>query len=232
MNLSEVRKTLLFDPRRTTPEIEEALRNDVQLAALRRQLLDLNGEVTKLFAEVVPPAGLADRIILRVRFRNRSRWMAGIAASALVMVLSFAWLREPSESPIAIAMLDHVVEGVDELADAGSVSAQTAKTSLARIGVGFQDAGYQIRHLSECVVAGRIGRHLVMNTPDGLVSFLILPRHAEEVTGRQSINKGNFQAVLQPAQQVAIGVFADRKFNTKRMEAMMQQMFSVKTGEA
>ena len=188
--------------------------------------------MTKIFAEVVPPAGLADRIILRVRYRNRSRWMAGIAASVLVAVLSFSLLREPAESPIALAMLDHVVAGADELADDGNVSVQTATASLARIGVVFRDAGYRIRHLSECEVAGRIGRHLVMNTPDGLVSFLILPRHAEEVASRQAMSKGTFQAVLQPARQVAIGVFADRKFNAKRMEAMMQKMFSATTGDA
>ena len=225
MNSHDVRKALLADPRRTTPEIENAIRDDAELATLRQQLLNLNGEVAKALGEVIAPPGLADRIILRVRYRQRSRWMGGIAASVVVAMLSIMLLREEAPSTIAVAMLDHVVDNPDELADGGNVPVQTATASLGRLGVGFHDVGYQIRHLAECVVAGRVGRHLVLNTPDGLVSFLILPRHAGEMGGRQLLSKGNFQAVLQPAQRVAIGVFADKRISTKKIESMMQQMF-------
>ncbi len=232
MNAQDVRKALLADPRHVTPAIENAIREDAELAALRQQLLNLNGEVAKAFGEVSAPPGLADRIILRVRYRQRSKWMAGIAASFVVAMVSFMMPREEAPSPIAFAMLDHVVDSDDELTDNGNVPVQTAKASLRQLGVGFHDVGYQIRHLGECVVAGRTGRHLVMNTPDGLVSFLILPKRTGEMGGRQTLGRGNFQAVLRPAQQVAIGVFADKRIDTKRMESMMQQMFPDARGEA
>lgn len=230
----DVRRALLADARRTTPAIEAAIAGDATLSTMQKQLVAGNDQLAKAFAEVAAPAGLADRIILRVRYRRRSKLMAGIAASVMVAALALVALRPETPSPIAVAMLDHVVEETGELADNGNVSAQTVAASLGRLGVGFRDAGYHIRHLSECVVAGRTGRHLVMNTPQGLVSFLILPTMPGEVGRRQEMNKGAMQAVFvasarpgaEALSAVAIGAFADKSIDPKAMEAMLQQMFA------
>jgi hypothetical protein len=235
----DVKRALLADARRTTPTIETAIAGDAKLAAMRVQLNAGNDQLAKAFGEVAAPAGLSDRIILRVRYRQRSKWAAGIAASVVAVALTLVALRPETSSPIAVAMLDHVVEETGELADNGNVSAQTVATSLGRLGVGFRDAGYHIRHLSECVVAGRTGRHLVMNTPKGLVSFLILPTMNGEVGTRHEMKKGATQAVFvaaarpgaQALPSVAIGAFADKNIDPKAMEAMLHQMFPT-AGEA
>lgn len=235
-----IKRQLLADPRRIAPGAEAAMAEDRELAAMRQQLLAGNDQLANAFADVAPPPGLADRVILRVRYRQRSKWAAGIAASVMVVALALLALRpESAPSPIALAMLDHVVEEAGELADNGNVSAQTVTASLGRIGVGFKDAGYHVRHLAECVVAGRTGRHLVMNTPKGLVSFLILPTMDGEVAKRQELTKGDMQAVFHASARpgaralpaIAIGVFADKAVDRKEMEAMLQQMFPT-TGEA
>ena len=228
----EAKRMLLADPRHGTPALESLIAGDVGLQQLRQQLLR-NGEgLAVAFADVAPPAGLADRLILRVRYRQRSKWAAGIAASAIAVSLALFTLRPEAPSPIAVAMLDHVVEETGEWADNGNVSVATTQASLQRVGVRFNDLGYHIRHLGECVVNGRTGRHLVMNTPEGLVSFLIMPRRSGEVSKRLELDRGAMQAVLQPASHVAIGVFADRRVNKPAMEAMMKRMFVAKAGEA
>ncbi len=236
----EIRRALLADPRRTSPAIEAAIAADPSLVALRQQLTAGAGQLATAFADVAPPAGLADRLILRVRYRQRSKWVAGIAASLMLAAVMLAVLRPNAPSPIAMAMLDHVIEETAEWADDSGVSVQTATTSLGQLGVGFRDAGYHIRHLGECVVAGRTGRHLVMNTPQGLVAFLILPTRSDEVGKRQEMNKGAMQAVFvasaQPGaralQAVTIGVFAEKGVDPISMEAMVQKMFPVAAGEA
>jgi len=236
----EIRRALLADPRRTSPAIEAAIADDPSLAALRRQLIDGAGQMATAFADVAPPAGLAERVILRVRYRRRSTWLAGMAASVVLAAVLLVVLRPDAPVPIAMAMLDHVIEETAEWADDGGVSAQTATASLGQLGVGFRDAGYRIRHLAECVVAGRTGRHLVLNTPQGLVSFLILPTLNGEVGRRQQMNKGAMQAVFvanaQPgaraSQAVTIGVFAEQGVDPKSMEALLQQMFPAAAGEA
>ncbi|MEO8101832.1 MAG: DUF3379 family protein [Betaproteobacteria bacterium] len=228
----EVKRMLLADPRLSTPELEAAIAGDEALQQFRRQLLRNHDGLARAFAEVAPPPGLADRVILRVRYRRRSTWAAGIAAGVVAVSLSLFMLRHDGPPAIAVAMLDHVVEESGEWADDGEVSAATTVASLQRVGVPFHDLGYRIRHLSECVVNGRTGRHLVMNTPEGLVSFLIMPQRAGEVSRRLELDRGPMQAVLLPASEVAIGVFADRGVNKAGMEAMTRRMFMSKVDEA
>lgn len=236
----EIRRALLADPRRTSPAIEAAIAADPSLAALRQQLSAGADQLADAFAEVAPPAGLAERLILRVRYRRRSTWAAGIAASLVLAAVVLVTLRPATPVPITMAMLDHVIEETGEWTDSGSVSVQTATASLGQLGVGFRDAGYHIRHLAECVVAGRTGRHLVMKTPQGLVSFLILPTQSGEVGGRQAMNKGSMQAVFvagapsgnRSSPAVAIGVFAEKGVDPKSMEVLMREMFPAAAGEA
>ncbi len=228
-------RALLADPRRTTAAQDEIIRRDAALAALQSQLNQQNDALAKSFAEVVPPAGLSERIILRARYRQRSKWLAGIAASAMVATLTFFSLRETVTPPIAVAMLDHVVEEAGELADDGNVPVQTVTASLQRVGVKYNDLGYRVRHLAECVVDGRVGRHLVINTPQGLISFLIVPQRAGEMPARLELARADFQAVLRPAKGLAIGGFVGRQSGSAgkaNMDALLQKMFDAKAGDA
>ncbi|MEP7154281.1 MAG: DUF3379 family protein [Betaproteobacteria bacterium] len=229
----DIKRELLADPRRTSPAIDAAIANDPGLAELRQQLQAGNDRLAKAFADVAAPPGLADRVILQVRYRRRSKWAAGIAASIVMAATVLFAVRPETPSPIAVAMLDHVADEAGEWADNGSIPTQTVTASLGRLGVGFHDVGYHVRHLTECVVAGRTGRHLVMSTPKGLVSFLIMPTMNGEVGKRLHLSKGTMQAVLRSGERpgavtfraVAIGAFADQSFDQKTLEAMMTQMF-------
>lgn len=226
MNAQDARRTLLADPQRISPELEQMVCDDVELAKFRQQLLGMNDKLASAFGEVTPIAGLADRLILRTRYRRRSMWLAGVAASTLLVgALSVTMLRPEAESPLAVAMLDHVINEKGELADNGNISTSTARASLARIGVAYNDIGYQVRHIGECEVAGRIGRHVVMNTPQGVVTFLIMPQSKGELASRRVMNKGLFQAVFVPQKKAAYGVFAENKMNAQQLESMMGRMF-------
>lgn len=229
---SKMRAALLADPRLAQQHGDNPIGENAEMLVLQRHLLSLNGAMASTLGEVPIPDGLADRIILRARYRQRSTWLGGIAAGLLLAALALFSLHDETPEPIGVAMLDHVVERADELADDGDVSVESVTRSLARLGVGFQDVGYQIRHLGECVVAGRVGRHLVMNTPQGLVTFIVLPKTAAELPRRFTLTKGEFQAVLQPGAQVVVGAFAHRGLERARMETMMQQMFFKPAGVA
>ena len=226
MNTQEARRALLADPRQLSPALEQALRGDAELVKFRQQLLSSNDKLAAAFAEVTPVSGLAERIILRARYRRRSLWLGGVAASVmLVGALSVAMLRTEAESPLAVAMLNHVIEEQGEMNDAGNISVAAARDSLAKINVAYNDVGYRIRHIGECVVAGRVGRHLVVSTPQGIVSFVILPKGEGELKKRRTLNSGLYQAVLVPHKKAAFGVFADNHLTTTQLESMMGQMF-------
>lgn len=219
------RNALLADPRRLSSEVEVTIRHDPALQQLRQQLLDSDAQVAQAFDEAVPPPGLAERIILGTRYRRRSRWMAGVAASVLVAVLAVFMLRPPPQSALAMAMLDHVIEFKYELDDDGTVAPDIVEASLASLGVQYRDVGYRVRHLANCVVAGRVGRHLVMNTPSGIVSFMILPDIGGELSARQKLGKAQFHAVFVPQPRTAYGAIAEQSVSAAELELLMSKIF-------
>jgi Protein of unknown function (DUF3379) len=224
------REALLADPRRVSPEAEAAIRNDPALRQLRQQLLDTDAQAARAFDEVAPPPGLAERIILRGRLRvgSRSRWAAGAAASFVIAAAAFFMLQpqpDSPSSPLALAMMDHVIETKYELDDDDNVAPTRVKASLAALGVQYRDAGYRVRHLADCLVAGRMGKHLVMNTPSGIVSFIILPDNGEALPKRQKLGKGQFHAVFTPQPRAAYGAFAEKNISAAELESLMNKLF-------
>ena len=203
------RRALLADPRRVSPEVEATIRHDPALQRLRRQLLERDAQIAQAFDEIAPPPGLAERLILRARLRlqygRRSRWAAGAAACLVIAAVAFIVVQPPAESPLARAMLDHVIEARYELDDDGNVAPARVQAALAALGVRYRDAGYRVRHLADCLVAGRMGKHLVVSTPSGVVSFMIVPDNGEALPRRQKLGKGQFHAVFQARPRAAYG---------------------------
>ena len=224
------RRALLADPRRVSPEVEASINRDPALRQLRRQLLDTNVQVALAFDEVQPSPGLAERIVLHAHLRNgrRSRWVAGVAgvaASFLIMAAALFMLQPVADSPLALAMLDHVIEAKYELDDDGNVAPARVQASLAALGVQYRDAGYRVRHLADCLVAGRMGKHLVLNTPSGIVSFMIVPDNGQALSKRQKLGKGQFHAVFTPQSRAAYGAFAEKNVSAAELEALMNKLF-------
>ncbi len=223
------RRALFADPRRVSSEVEVTILHDAGLQQLRQQLLSQDKHVAQLFDEVMPPPGLAERIMLRTRSHwrhgRRSWWATGIAASFLVAMVGFFLQKPPAESALALAMMDHVIEAKYELDDDGNVAPARVKAALAAVGVQYRDAGYRVRHLADCLVAGRMGKHLVMSTPSGIISFMIVPDNGEAMPQRQKLGKGQFHAVFTPQPRAAYGAFAEKNVSATEMEALMKKLF-------
>ena len=229
MNEMEMRRRLLADPRYLDAATETALRASPSLTALRASLLATDNAIAGVLGEALPPKGLADRIILRARHRRSTRWGLAMAAS-VVLAAAVTWIAVSGRpEAIVVAMIDHVIESPEELADNGHVSGDEARASLQRIGVSFRDAGYQIRHIGECVVAGRVGRHLIINTPEGLATLLVLPMKAGELAQRRVVSKGNFMAVVMPQSTVVIAAVGPGSATPQRLESLARQMFTLES---
>ena len=229
MNEIDARRQLLADPRHLDPELDALVRADPKLAAFRASLLSCDNAIAETLSAVTPPKGLADRIILRSRYRHGARWGLALAASVvLAVVITFGVVPGRPET-VAVAMIDHVIESPEELADDGRVSTGDARASLQRIGVSLRDSGYVIRHIGECVIAGRTGRHLVVNTAEGLVTLLVLPVSPGELARPRTLNKGNFVAVVLPQSNVAVAAVGPAQMAPPRLEALARQMFTLQS---
>jgi len=224
MNELDARRQLLADPHRISPELAGHLEASTQLATLRDELLRIDDEMHRALVQPVVPEGLADRIVLRARYRGRSRWGLALAASVVALAIAVpAYLN--SRSPgLEQAMIEHIAEEVGELRDDPGIEPAVLRASVAALGIDIRDAGYRIRHLANCIVAGREGRHFTVDGPDGVVSFLVLPGTSRD--GPEFMQQGNMRGRFMKRAGATIGVFAQGGAKPADLEKLMRQVFA------
>ena len=232
MNELEARRELLADPRRPSPALQAQVDADATLSALRDDLVRTDDAMHELLTREPVPEGLADRIVLRARYHDRSRW--GFALAAALVVLAFAVPLHfgtheaeqfaTSGPALESAMIDHVAQGADELQDNPGIQPAVLRLALSQVGLQARESGYRIRHLANCVVAGVEGRHFTLDGPNGVVSFLVLPGTSagESMLMREGDTRGYFMKRA----GLTIGVFTHQDIKPAELEKMMHQVFA------
>jgi len=225
MNELELQRRLTADPRRLSGEDQAAVEASPRLAALRERLVRVDEEMYRILTEPNVPEGLADRIVLRARYGARARWRFALAASLLAFGVAIGVaLREEPEPRLEAAMIDHVVEQVGELRDDSGIEPAVLRASVAALGVDVRDPGYRIRHLANCVIDGREGRHFIIDTPHGVVSFVVLPG-TDAGEAPVLLQRGRTHGYFMKRAGNTVGVFADAG-SREVLEAMAQHVFA------
>ena len=227
MNELGIRRELLSDPRRLSPEARAAIEASPALASLRDDLLRVDDEMTSLLRAPEVPDGLADRIVLRARYRRGHPWLGALAASLISAALLLP-LRDAERypSPTERAIAAHVAEQVGEWNDDAHITPAALRASVAGLGVDVSPGGLRIRHLGNCVIEGRVGRHFVVDTAKGLVAFVILPAREEADAPRMAITAGGVRGLVMKRAGYAIGAFAHGGMQSNDLEALMRKVIT------
>ena len=227
MNELEVRRRLLADPRQVPPELEAVLSQSPALRDFRAELLRRDAQLQHALTRPEVPAGLADRIVLRARYRERSRWALALAASVAALGIAIAVAPTLRDAPLEAAMLSHVVTEVDELQDNAGVAPAVLRASVRTLGVEVRDAGYRVRHLANCVIAGREGRHFTVDGPHGVVSFVVLPSSGEGSGKASLLQRQAMKGFFMPIGGMVIGVVAEGDVDRAQLEQLARQVFVI-----
>ncbi len=225
MNELEARRQLLADPRRLSAELEAAVDASPGLAAFRDELIRADDEMNHLLTRADVPEGLADRIVLRARYGDRTRWGLALAATLVAVAIAVPWYFSPGAADVERAMIAHVDQEVAELQDDSGIEPAVLRTSVSALGVNVRDAGYRIRHLANCIVAGREGRHFTMDGPNGVVSVLVLPGGTQS-DAHVLMKRGATEGIFMKRAGVTIGVFAQNGTDRGELERIMRQVFA------
>ena len=226
MNELEARRRLLAEPRRLPPDLQALVDSTPRLAAFRAELLRVDDEMQRALTQSDVPEGLAERIVLRARYRDRSRWGLALAASLIALAVAVPWHFAAREPALERAMIEHVVEQVDELRDNAGIEPAVLRASVAALGVDVRDAGYRIRHLANCIVAGREGRHFIVDGPHGVVSFVVLPGGERPGDDHLLMDKGGTRGLFMKRAGMTIGVFAQGAADRGELESVMREVFA------
>ena len=192
MNCLESRRLLLASPRYRTPELEAHLAGCADCSRVVFQLADLDRSIEEA-ARVPVPDGLAERV-LRTRRRPPARRFAIaalvlVASAALGLALPRVWEAYTITRPVqavgpthpAVTAISFVVEQQPALLEEGRAGDPAImEEGLRRLGLSMKTGEVTVDYVGKCYMPEPECDHIVLNTPDGQVSVILVPDYPVE----------------------------------------------------
>jgi hypothetical protein len=233
MNCLEYRRRTLADPRRSTIEQRRHAAQCTDCAAFGARMTDLDLDI-EAAAYVRIPDGLTERVML-ARPRPRHRRMVWLAAAAVVLASVALGIMVPAalealDSPLpaeavgathpAVAAISLVVEREPVLLKEGRRGdAGVLEARLKHLGLALPGGSTAVRYIGRCELSGGDCDHLVLITPDGHASVILVP--GEHTPGRVLISDRRMIALLSPAGSGAYIVVAESPRAVKRAQKLL-----------
>jgi hypothetical protein len=210
MNCLESRRSLLAAPRERGPGLAAHLESCPECSRVAGRLVDLDARISD--AALVPvPEALADRVLLG-RSRHR-RWPYAAAAAVLFASVSlgfaapYLWesfgngpLEAVGPSHPAVAAIAMVVEQQPAYLDeARGIDLSAMEEGLKKLGLSLKKEGVRVDYAGKCYLPETECDHLVLETPDGHVSVILVPDYP--VGSRVLIADRRMTALMSPAGQ-------------------------------
>jgi hypothetical protein len=175
MNCLDFQRELNADPRQISPQAEAHA--EACPACTRRLAGQMRVEAELARALLVdPPAGLADRVLLATGMkRQRQMRLYALAAGVVLAVgisLSLPLLKRPEN--LADISIAHVLAEPQFLAQKTLVDPAVVAEEFVRVGARLEGTLPAV-HAAPCKVPGGGGAHIVLKTPYGLVTVLLIP---------------------------------------------------------
>ncbi|MEO5698937.1 MAG: DUF3379 family protein [Casimicrobiaceae bacterium] len=220
MNCLDFRRIVLVDPRGLDPAAREHAAACPACAQFHERALELDDEVLDA-ARITVPAGLADQVLGAVATPSRLRRSLYAMAASVVLAVGLAvgaWY--PHDDPLARAGIDFVV---DEEASAILSAKPADQADLQRVAraldVHLPDQLGTIRYIGTCPFGGVIAHHVVVTSPTGKVTLLLLPDRS--LSAPASASSRGFRALVKPVKGGSVAIIANTARGVERTSEML-----------
>jgi len=209
MKCSDVRFALAADPSGVGADVAAHLDACASCAAYAQDMLELDDKLRKAMQVTAPEIALPGEPSRAASMPGRwfgARQFALAASVAAVAVLAgLLWIGVPRQS-LAKAVVDHMAHEPGAWVQQDALPPPAVAPILARSGVALREGMPDVSYANSCWFRGRHVPHLVVRTPGGPVTIMVLPHDA--VAGRVSLDEEGYRGVIVPAERGAIAVLA------------------------
>ena len=162
---------------------------------------------------VAPPEALADRILLRQKMGSHARYGLWAIAATLVLGVAIAVQfyrtydngQEGVTAATAVGMNHPAVAAISFVLDHEPRLLQENRSGdpavmhadFRRLGLKMPSEGVTVRYLGKCPVPGGAGDHIVLETPEGHVTLILVPDNP--VGSRVLVADRNMTALASPS---------------------------------
>lgn len=233
MTCFEFRRLLLADPRKRTAEQDEHVAECAHCAQAAADALAVDLRRAETVFVPVPDA-LTDRVLLQYKGPAARYRIWAMAATLLVGVVLGAQLYRtydtatddvataaalPRDNP-AVAAISFVLDHEPRLLKENrSGDPQVMLAAFQRLGLKQPADGTTVRYLGKCPVPGGSGDHIVLTTPYGAVTLILVPDYP--VGSRVMVADRQMTAVANPVRGGGYIVVADSPQTIRQIERML-----------
>jgi hypothetical protein len=224
MNHGEARLLIGADPQAVPPELAEHLASCAECSQFRREMTALDTNIRRaLLPEVAPVASIAEaRTNAQAATRKRANTWTGwaLAASVALVAVLGVWALRPNDS-LAREVVQHVQFESNSWTSDEHVTPADVKDTMAQAGVSIDMNSDKVMYAHSCLFRGHVVPHLVVSTPNGRVTVMIL--RYENVTHRMNFHEDGMTGVIMPAPHGSMAVLMQGNENINAVAQAMQQ---------
>ena len=218
----EFRKSATIDPDSQEPEFLKKKQQSQYNRRFVNEQQTFNQELQEALT-IPTPENLSDRIILtqqlsqhkQQRLKKRQRqwrnWFAGSVAAAVIITFSVRLLIPATidGAQLAQSVINHIHDDTHALNVRMDVPKSSIDTMLASYGGKLKGPIGQVSFLGHCIVGGHTGIHIVLNTPQGLVTVILLPH--QSINQPSLLTDKQYSGVLYPSEKGSIAIIAEHR---------------------
>lgn len=208
MNCLEFRREVLVDPGRLSDESHAHAAECATCAQFRAETLKLD-ETIRAGLSVPVPDGFAQRMArdaVAVEARSRRRFMAMAASLAAATAAGTGAYLVQLDDPLARACIDFVIdEEVGAILMSKPSDLAALNTVAQALNVQISQLG-ELRYIGTCPFQGTLAHHVVVMTPKGKATLLLLPEKA--VGEKAHASARGLRAVVAPAGTGSVAIIA------------------------
>jgi hypothetical protein len=224
MNCLDARRALGTAPGQRTPELEAHLSACTACAKYAADMARLEATIRRALEVPVPGPRPASGARPAARgLRRPTRWYALAASLVGVAVLSAAlWTLYPREA-LATALVGHMAhEPKAWVRSDAPVPAAALAYVLQRSGVALAPDAPEVSYAQSCWFRGWYVPHLVVQTPAGPMTVLVLPH--ERVAQQTLVDEGGYRVLIVPTAHGAIAVLTQGPVAAASLEAVLARV--------
>jgi hypothetical protein len=218
MNCIDLRRDALAQPLRLAPEAQQHVMECAACRAFVERQRELETELYEALSVPVPD-GLADRVLVAHGIRRRRAPWAWALAATILLAAGIAVVGRPMFSGRALASeaIAHVHEEPQSFSIVETHVPELLSRELAVQGVGLGVKLGQVTYATLCPTSAGKAHHIVVATPDGPVTLLLLP--GDETRRRRTVvESGGMVAVAMPAARGSIAIIAPTRAQALAVE--------------
>ena len=224
MNCLDFHREKLADPRRLSAAAQTHACGCTSCMAFAQSVDESETQIERILAVPVPE-GLAARVLLQRRNAARPAWRVWALAASVVLSIAVGFNTLKATGPGADAkyaayVIEHVVESPESFTTLLNTGNDALDMAMRSVGGRIKEPLGRVRYIKLCPVGKDFGWHIVLETPQGLATLILVPNR--QIGSAESASMSGWSALVRPIRKGYYAVVTDSTHATEIVDRQIK----------